>query len=424
MYHTESGLNPALHSPALGAAGRSRIGAGVYFLGLTSLLTDISAEMVASILPLYLFTVLRLSPFEFGLIDGLYNGSAAIARLASAYWADRRGRHKALAFIGYLLSALAKFALLFAGIAGFVSVAAVLLADRIGKGIRTSPRDALIASHASADTVGAAFGVHRAMDAVGAIIGPLLATGLLLWLPQRFDIVFLGSLCFAVLGLLVFGLCVQAGREGSLAAPGKREPVSLAAMLRAMRAPRFMLLVTAASLLSLFTLSDNMIYLGLQRQLDFDASYLPLLFVATACIFMCLAIPLGRLADRFGHVRIFLTGYLMLGLVYCLYVALPAGGDLKLVVCIVLLGAYYAATDGILAALAVKQLPAEMHATGIACIGTLTSLGRMGSSILFGWGWENLGQEQAVGWFGIAMLAMLCLTVLAARKLGQGARPA
>lgn len=423
MYHTESGLTPALHSPALGAASRRRIGAGVYFLGLTSLLTDISAEMVASILPLYLFTVLRLSPFEFGLIDGLYNGSAAIARLATAYWADRRGRHKALAFLGYLLSALAKLALLFAGIAGFVSVAAVLLADRIGKGIRTSPRDALIASHASGDTVGAAFGVHRAMDAVGAIIGPLLATALLLWLPRRFDIVFLGSLCFAVLGLLVFGLCVQAGREGSGAAPGERKPVDLAAMLRAMRAPRFMLLAIAASLLSLFTLSDNMIYLGLQQQLEFDPSYLPLLFVATAAIFMCLAIPLGRLADRFSHVPVFLAGYLMLALVYCLYAALPAGGNLKLAVCIALLGAYYAATDGILAALAVKQLPAEMHATGIACIGTLTSLGRMGSSILFGWSWESLGQEQATGWFGIAMLAMLCLTVLAARKLGQDASP-
>lgn len=416
MYHIDSGINPGTHAGNLNKDSRAKVGGAVYFLGLTSLLTDISAEMVASVLPIYLLMVLRLSPFEYGLIDGLYNGTTAIVRLASGYLSDRSRRHKAVAFLGYLLSAISKCGLLVAGFAGWASVAAVLLVDRIGKGIRTAPRDAMIAANAAPQALGAAFGVHRALDAVGAIIGPLLATAILLWLPGRFDYVFMVSICFAVFGLLILGSCVKIPRASA-------PPVALtvSATLAALKTRRFMLLTASATLLSLFTLTDNMIYVGLQRRLDFEPTYLPLLFVATASVFMCLAIPAGRLADRIGHLRVFIMGYLLLAAVYCLFAVLPSLGRIDLVLYVVLLGTYYAATDGVIVALAARHLRPDIRTTGIACLTTLVSIGRMGSSILFGWLWHNGTQEQAVGMFGIAMLAALALTIVLARQLSKAA---
>lgn len=413
MYHSEAGVHAALQA----GSGRSpaRVGGTVYLLGLTSLLTDISSEMIASVLPVYLFTVLRLSPLEFGMIDGLYNGAVAIVRLTAAYLADVTRKHKAVAFVGYLLSALSRFGLFIAGVAGWMSVAAVILVDRIGKSIRTSPRDAMIAAQATPQTLGAAFGVHRAMDATGALLGPLIAAGILLWLPRRFDLVFAASIVFALLGLLVLGVFVR-HRPASAVPPDAPSRITMRATLDALKAPRFMPLALAAAVLSLFTLSDNMIYIGLQRKLQFDAGMVPLLFVGTAAVFMCLAIPAGRLADRFGHLHVFLLGYLLLALAYGLFATLPPI-IFSPVIFVVLLGAYYAATDGVLAALAARQLPHELRATGIAWMTTLVSLGRMASSVLFGWVWETAGQAQAVAAFSIGLLFSLAAALLIAMKM-------
>lgn len=422
MYYSESGINPKTHAVSLRAQSRAKVSAIIYFIGLTSLMTDISSEMVASVLPIYLFTVLRLSPFEFGLIDGLYNGSTAIVRLAAAYLSDRTQQHKTIAFIGYLLSALSKCGLLVAGVAGWASVAAVILVDRVGKGIRTAPRDALIAENATADNIGAAFGVHRALDAAGALIGPLLATGMLLWLPKRFDYVFMLSLSFALFGLLILGLCVRAKREhAETSRPDSPAAsfITIDAAIKSFRTPGFLLLTGASAVLSFFTLTDNMIYIGLQQRLAFPPAYVPLLFVATAAVFMCMAIPAGKLADRFGHLRVFLLGYLMLAVVYALFAVLPTLGGFDIAVYVILLGVFYAATDGVLVALAVKQLPPHVRATGIACISTVSAIGRMGSSFLFGWLWERQDQAQAVGIFSIGMLLALAFTMTCAVKLSR-----
>ena len=152
----------------------------MFFLGLTSLLTDISSEMVTSILPLYLVLTLGLTPLQFGFIDGLSQAVAAFARLGSGLLADRWRNHRAVAAAGYGLSALSRLLLLAAGGAwGLLSSAIVL--DRIGKGIRTSPRDALISLSSAPERLGLAFGVHRALDTIGALLGPLLAFAIL-WL--------------------------------------------------------------------------------------------------------------------------------------------------------------------------------------------------------------------------------------------------
>jgi sugar phosphate permease len=182
----------------------------VLALGLTSLFTDVSAEMVSTILPLYFIVYLGLSPIEFGLVDGLYQGAGALVRVASGFAADRMRRAKEVAFIGYAISALCKLGLLAAG--GSAAMTAVVIADRTGKGMRTAPRDALISLGVPREQLATTFGVHRALDSFGAMLGPLIAFGLLTLVPGAFDAVFVVSFCFALIGLGVLGLFVEQGR--------------------------------------------------------------------------------------------------------------------------------------------------------------------------------------------------------------------
>ncbi len=287
MYQAESSTSMIARRSAL--ASRTtwlRTGRTVIFLGLTSFFTDVSAEMVASTLPLFLLITLRLSPFEYGVIDGLYQGGAALVRVIGGFVADRWQSHKQVAWVGYALSALSKLGLLLAGLGGWPAVTAMIFVDRIGKGIRTAPRDALIATTTPRDKLATAFGVHRAMDTAGAMLGPLLAF-VILWLaPQRFDTVFVVSLCFAVIGLAVLGNFVKnpvAERSRATALPPQ-------VMRAVVRIPGFRVLLLAAVALSVFSLSDAMLFIGLQRRLGFDATYLPLLFVVTAacsCCWLC-----------------------------------------------------------------------------------------------------------------------------------------
>jgi MFS family permease len=384
------------------AGRRPRVARNVVLLGLVSLLTDISAEMVTTVLPLYLVVTLGMSPLSFGIIDGLYQGASAIVRIASGLVADRWRRHKEVAAAGYGLSALSKLGLLAAGSATG-GIAAAILVDRTGKGIRTSPRDAMISLSSSPATVAVAFGVHRAMDTAGAMIGPLIAFAMLSLAPGAFDAIFIVSFCFAVLGLAVLVTFVD-GR------PGRQREVTQAAAraitpadaARLLARPDFRRLVIAGSALAIATISDAFLYLGLQRKLDFDTSLFPLLFVGTAVAFMVLAVPVGRLADRFGRVRVFLAGHVLLLAAYTALL-LPSLGPLALFAYLGVFGAYYAATDGVLMAAASGRLPESLRATGMGVLVTFTSLGRLAGAIAFGALWTLAGLQTAVMIFGTAL---------------------
>ena len=392
----------------------------VVMLGLTSLFTDISSEMVSTILPLYLLFHLSLTPAAFGVVDGLYQGAAALARLFGGALADRRGGYKAVAVAGYALSAVARLGLLVVGDVRTL-LTAVVLVDRIGKGIRTAPRDALISISSRREDLGAAFGVHRALDTAGAMIGPLLAFGLLALVPDGYDAVFVVSLCAAVIGLGVIILFVQNPPSAVAAAvPAERPPLSLTAAARLVRVPGVGVLLLVGTVLSLVTISDSFLYLTLQRRVAFDPKLLPLLFVATATIFMLTAVPVGRLADRVGRARVFLAGHALLLVVY-LSLLLPgaggASGALQVVLALVLLGLYYAATDGVLMALAGAALPQEVRASGMALLTTGTSLARLAGSILFGviWTWRGVGAAVALSTTGLVAALLVAVFALRAR---------
>jgi MFS family permease len=398
-------------APAVGGRSRRRgiaVSRTVVLLGVTSLLTDISAEMVATILPVYVVFALGATPLAFGVLDGIYQGAAALIRIASGVTADRRGRHKPVAAVGYGLSAVTKLGFIAVG-GAFAGLAAMTFIDRTGKGIRTAPRDAMISLSTKREQLGQAFGVHRAMDTAGAVIGPLVAVGLLLVAPHRYDVVFVVSFAFAVVGFAVLALLVESPRATK---DPEGERVTLGAALRAalglLGDRRFRVLVICGGALGLVTLSDGFLYLGIQRRLDFAPPLLPLLYVGTALVYMSLAIPMGRLADRVGRGRVFVLGYALLAIVYT-SLLLPTFGPAQCVVYLAVLGAFYAATDGVLMALASALLPEDLRASGMSILVAAVSVGRLVASILFGALWTLSGFDTAV----TAFIAGLVLTVAA-----------
>jgi MFS family permease len=413
--------------------GRPFVARTVLLLGLTSLLTDISSEMVSAILPLYTVQVLGLNPLQYGVLNGIYQGGSAFARLIFGFVADRMSRYREVAGLGYGLSAICKLGLL--ATTAFGGLAAVLLIDRIGKGIRTAPRDAMISLSSPQDELGTAFGVHRAMDTCGAMLGPLLGFALLALTPNEYHGIFLVSFCFALIGVAILLLLVDdPARDAERVKAAEAEAVVLAPAAPAAPAPteadepaggRLTLrgatsmlgggplggLVVISFLLGLATIGDAFLYLQLHERLDFADSLFPLLYVGTSSIFMVMAVPAGRLSDRIGRAKVFTFGYAIL---LALYVVLLSGasGDLLVPATLLGLGIFYASTDGVLAALGSAAVPEAVRGTGLAALGTATGLAQFGASIAFGALWYSAGAHTAFIVFAAGLAIALAATVV------------
>ena len=236
-------------------------------------------------------------------------------------------------------------------------------------------------------------------------------------MPGRYDAVFLTSFCAALLGLSILVLFVQ-NRVVDGVAPGEPRPVSLRSAMGLLRQPGFRLLVLAGTVLALVTIGDAFVYLVLQRRSDLDARFFPLLYVGTAFVFLTLAIPAGRLADRYGRQWMFLAGYVLLLAAY-LVLLLPAPGFVAVTACLTLLGAYYAATDGVLMALAGATLPSSHVGSGIALITTAIALARLVAAVVFGALWSWGGPDRAVLVFGLGLIVAILATAAAVRGHAQ-----
>ena len=378
-----------------GAPPDRKIDRNVKLLGVNSLLTDVSSESVNSVLPLYLRS-LGMSPQEYGIFEGVYQGMSTLLRIVGGKVADRTQKHKEVASAGYALSAVTKVGLLAS--TTLAPATAALYADRVGKGIRTAPRDALISLSTPPEKLGASFGLHRALDMVGALIGPILAFALLRYNPGAYDSVFVVSLCMAVLGLGVIGFFVKN--------PPRRSSDAVAAAASSPAAPAgrqllanqtFRRIVLAGALLSLMTVSDAFIYLVWEQKTTMNSTAFPLLFVGTALSYLLLAVPLGRLADRIGRAPVFIAGHVMLVGCYLVLRAAGAGsGFLTIAAVLGLLGMYYAATDGVLMAMASSVIPEGLRSSGLAWLTTATVLAKLGASSLFGKMYQWYGPTQAL----------------------------
>jgi MFS family permease len=255
------------------------------------------------------------------------------------------------------------------------------------------------------------------MDTAGAMLGPLAAFAILLAAPDSFDAVFVASFAAALIGLAVIVFLVKPDRRHHDAGPR----LTMADVRRLFRIPRFRALGVAGTFLALATVSDAFVYLLLQRSLEFEPRYFPLLFVGSATAYMLLAVPAGRLADRVGRGKVFVGGYVLLLATYGLLLFPFGGAGLTLALVLTLLGAYYAATDGVLAAAASASLPEHTRGTGLAMLSTFTSLGRLGGSLAFGALWAIAGSTAALDVFAVSLAAAL---VLAAAVLRRGDRAA
>jgi MFS family permease len=406
--------NGAVQAPVKPGTG-AKVSSVVIALGVVSLVTDISSESVAAVLPLYITGVIGLSTIAFGFIDGIYQGVSALVRIAGGWAADRGDQPKWIAFFGYAVSAIARIGLLFA--TSFAAITAVLAVDRLGKGVRTAPRDALVAASSAPGNLGRSFGVHRMLDTIGAALGPLIAFLILLAIPEGYSTVFVVSLAFAVIGVAVLGILVpnKRPRAERAAAGAPRMPFRW----KDLTDRRLRRLLVAAALLGLLTIGDGFIYLVLQSRDAFAAQWFPLLYVGTNLVFLSLAVPLGRLADRLGRPKVFVAGYLALLCAY-LSAALPIAGIGVTLLCLLLLGTFYAATDGVLAALATQFTPAPSRASGIAAAQTVVALARLLASTGFGFLWFFAGRGPAVLIVAVALAVVIPVAGLLLRTSTRG----
>lgn len=416
MYIPRSRSDPSPAAAATAGPAKPRVPRNVVMLGLVSLLTDVSAEMITSVVGYYLLVYLQVSTITVGFLDGFYSAVPVLLSVYAAYLADRYQRRKLLAGVGYGLSAVSKlgFPLVGRSIAGLGLVQG---SDRLGKGLRTAPRDALISLSTPAQIQGRAFGVHRMMDTVGAFLGPLLAVVALSVsvAATAFDAVFVISFCFAMIGLLALILLVTDHRE-PLAQPGR---VSLRSGIRLLADRSFRRVCIAATLLAVAWVSDTLIYLVLQQRLQLTAIEYALLATGTTGSYLLLAIPLGRLADRVGRWRVFLGGHVALLLVYLL-LASPLSGFILLCVALPIHGLFYAMTDGVLMAHAGPMLPRHLRTAGLAVLQSLRALGAFVSSLAFGLAWSLTGSRTVVLGFIVALILALGAAMLLVRPEPRG----
>jgi len=410
MYTTDLTARLRDKNPETGASsGVLGVGANVWKLGFTSFFTDVSAEAVSSILPLYFVIYLGFSPLQFGVLDGIYQGAAvASLSLAAGIAADRWRRQKEVAVGGYAFSAVSKLGLL-AAAASWPILLVVLALDRVGKSIRTAPRDAMISLGSNPRTMATAFAVHRALDTGGSVFGPLLAFLLLRLVPGGVGLVLMASFCIALVGLGVITLLVDkpqiAASDPHADAPSVRLSLSL------WKEPVFRTIMLAGGILALMTASDAFIYLVVQKNTGCSITAFPLFALVTAAAYLLLSVPAGKLADAWGRRKVFLGGYIFVGLVYVILL-MPGLGRAAQFASLGLLGVYYAATNGVLAAVASSALAPNLRTSGLAFLNTFLGICKFVSSVVFGLLWVSGAMTTPVWAFSLGLMAALVASAM------------
>ena len=383
-----------------------QIPSGIWVLGLVSMLMDISSEIIHSLLPLFMVTTLGLSTFTIGLIEGLAESTALIVKVFSGALSDYLGKRKGLAVFGYALGALTKPLFAVASAAGIILSARLL--DRIGKGIRGAPRDALMADIVPSHLRGAAFGLRQSLDTVGAFLGPLLAVGLMLLWHNDFRAVFWVAVIPGVMAvaLLFFGL-----QEPEHHQTGKRSnPIRRENLKRLGAAYWWVVAIGAALTLARF--SEAFLVLR-ARQGGIPLALVPLVMVAMNMIYALSAYPFGKLSDKMSHTKL-----LALSLVVLISadVVLAASSHWGVVLAgVSLWGIHMGITQGLLAIMVADTAPADLRGTAYGFFNLMSGLAMLIASVVAGLLWDKLGAA-ATFYAGAAF----CVIAL----LGLGCRPA
>lgn len=371
----------------------------IFLIGLVSFFMDMSTEMIYPIIPLYLTAVLGATPAIVGVIEGVAESVASLLKVASGYIGDRYQNKKRLAFLGYSASVLYKFVLLIAGSWGGVLAARVI--DRTGKGIRTAPRDALVAQSSEKGKLGGSYGLHKMLDMAGSSLGALFAF-LFIAFGMKYRSAFLWSVIPGVVAVTIIPLI----REEKGAAPNRRRLDFRGLKLDARLKWYF-------AVLFLFCLgnSSNAFLLLKAQSRGFSTSEVMLLYLIFNVSASILAIPAGRLSDRFGRSRILIPGYLIYGLVYLGFALLTSKASLLIL--FVAYGAYTAFISGAERALIAEASPADYKGTVLGIYGMLQGFGLLLSSMIAGGMWNVWGPD-APFWFGgvLGIVSALLIAVI------------
>ncbi len=388
----------------------ARLGGTVVALGAVSFLTDVSSEMIYPLLPLFLARELGASATALGAIEGAAESTAAFLKLGSGWLSDRVRRRKPLVVAGYALASAARPLV---GLAGAVwQVLAIRLTDRVGKGLRTSPRDALIADSTDAAVRGRAYGFQRAADHAGAVAGPLLAFALLRWLDVPLRHVFLWA---AVPGVLAVGTVAFAVRERRRAAAAPRPAAaSPAAPLRAKLPGRFWAVLAVVFVFTLGNSTDAFLLLR-AAQLGVAPELVPLLWSLLHVVKSLSSTPGGALSDRLGRKPLLAAGWTLYALVYLGFALAGAGWQVWAL--FALYGVHFGLTEGVEKALVADLVPAARRGAAFGWYNLTLGLGAFPAALLFGALWDRFGAPAAftVG-AALALVAAAAIAVAAPRR--------
>jgi MFS family permease len=388
------------------ALGR-RIPASIWILGLVSMLMDISSELIHSLLPVFLVTALGASAFAVGIIEGTAEATALIVKLFSGTLSDYLGRRKPLAVAGYTLGALSKP--LFAVATSFGMVFAARFVDRIGKGIRGAPRDALIADLTPPAVRGAAYGLRQSLDTTGAFVGPLLAIGLMLLWSNDFRAVFWVAVIPGVLAVVLLLFGVREPRRPATDTPVN--PIRWRELQRLRGA--YWWVVAIGGIFTLARFSEAFLILRAQQN-GLALAWMPLVLVAMNVVYAVTAYPFGRLSDRVSHTKLLVLG-----------IAVLIGADLILAVAeswgvvflgVALWGLHMGITQGLLATMVAATAPADLRGTAFGFFSLLSGLAMLVASGLAGLLWDQLGAAYTfIAGAAFALLALLLIFACAGR---------
>ncbi len=385
----------------------ARLPRTVLVLGAVSFFTDVSSEMIYPLLPNFLAVTLGASALALGLIEGLAETTAAVLKVVSGIWTDRSGKRRPLLLFGYALSSLSRPLM---GLAAIWPVVLLLrLSDRVGKGLRSSPRDALIADVTPPERRGAAYGLHRAMDHAGSVVGPLVAAALMHWAHLSESAVFLWA---AVPGLAAMALLVPGTSEP--ARPLAKVAKSYPPLRWSSLPPRLRGLLMALALFALGNSTDAFLLLKL-RQCGVPMAWTAALWALFHVVKMVATWTGGQLSDRLGRSRMVLTGWVVYALVYLglAFVDSPAPA----IALFLSYGLYFGLTEPVMSAWVADLVPAERRGAAFGAWHAVTALSALPASLLFGAAWTQLGSKTAFC-FGATCAALAALLLAGVTRKG------
>lgn len=342
----------------------------IFFTGITSFLTDTSVKMIYSVMPMFLLSI-GASKTSLSLIEGIAESTASLVKTLSGFWSDKIGKNKPFLLIGYGLSAL--IMPLYAFVISPFQVLSLRFIERVGKGIRTAPRDSLIAGSVTNGETGKSFGLQKAMDNSGAIVGPLIAFTLLSLFPGNYRLIFVFAGIPALLGIfvIIFGIKEAKKNNNSLIKKFRFKDFS----------PKFYLFLI---IIFIFTLgnSTDALLLVKANEVGVKVAFIPLVFLITSVVSVLLAVPIGTLSDKIGKEKVLIFGYIIYAIVYFGFGA--TSSVVTIVSLFALYGLYSAATDGIQKAFVSDMVDNNKKGTGLGLYNALLGITLLPASLIAG----------------------------------------